>query len=106
MYALLLPQPRLVRLLEKRARDLGVDVRWGHELTSLTVGSDAVAVTVSVARRRTYRVDAAYLVGADGGRSTVRKTAGIDFPGHTSPIVSRLAHVHLPDELPRAGPRL
>ena len=33
MYALLIPQPRLVRLLEKRARDLGVDIRWGHELT-------------------------------------------------------------------------
>ena len=33
MHALLLPQPRLVRLLEKRARDLGVDIRWGHELT-------------------------------------------------------------------------
>ena len=31
MHALLLPQPRLVRLLEKRARDLGVDIRWGHE---------------------------------------------------------------------------
>src|ERR1700754_5154649 len=95
MYALLLPQPRLVRLLEKRARDLGVDVRWGHELTSLTVGSDAVTVTVRSAER-TYRVDAAHLVGADGGRSMVRKNAGIEFPGHTSPIVSRLAHIHLP----------
>ena len=42
MHALLIQQPRLVRLLEKRARDLGVDVRWGHELT----GVDAVLPTV------------------------------------------------------------
>ena len=63
MHALLLPQPRLVRLLEKRARDLGVDIRWGHELTALSAGAGAVAVTVTSAER-TYRVDAGYLVGA------------------------------------------
>jgi 2-polyprenyl-6-methoxyphenol hydroxylase-like FAD-dependent oxidoreductase len=98
MYVLLLPQPRLVRLLEKRARDLGVDLRWGHELTALHAGDDSVTLTVA-ASGRTYEMDAGYLVGADGGRSMVRKAAGIDFPGHTSPIVSRLAHVHLPVEL-------
>jgi 2-polyprenyl-6-methoxyphenol hydroxylase-like FAD-dependent oxidoreductase len=98
MYSLLIPQPRLVRLLEKRARDLGVDIRWGHELSGLSAGADAVAVTVQSAER-TYRVDAAYLVGSDGGRSTVRKSMGIGFPGNTSPVVSRIAHVHLPDEL-------
>ena len=57
-----------------------------------------MALTVASAGR-TYRMDADYLVGADGGRSTVRKSAGIDFPGHTSPIVSRIAHVYLPEEL-------
>ena len=98
MYHLLLPQPRLVRLLEKRARDLGVDVRWGHELTDLSPGENGVAVTVRSAQRG-YRIDAGYLVGADGGRSTVRKAAGIDFPGNTAPIVSRIAHIHVPTEL-------
>ena len=57
-----------------------------------------VALTVATTDRA-YRLDARYLVGADGGRSTVRKNAGIGFPGNTSPIVSRLAHVSLPDEL-------
>lgn len=98
MYALLLAQPRLVRLLEKRARDLGVDVRWGHQLTAIDTGTDAVALTVE-SGGDTYRLDADYLVGADGGRSTVRKSVGIGFPGHTSPVVSRLAHVHLPDDM-------
>ncbi len=98
MYALLIQQPRVVRLLEKRARDLGVDIRWGHELTAMRAGDDNVALTVATAGRA-YRTDAGYLVAADGGRSTVRKAVGIGFPGHTSPIVSRIAHVHLPEEL-------
>jgi 2-polyprenyl-6-methoxyphenol hydroxylase-like FAD-dependent oxidoreductase len=102
MYALLIQQPRLVRLLEKRARDLGVDVRWGHDLTALRAGDDAVTLTVS-ATGRPYRLDAGYLVGADGGRSAVRKAVGIDFTGHTSPIVSRIAHVYLPEELLAPG---
>ena len=98
MYALLLAQPRLVRLLEKRARDLGVDVRWGHQLTAIEPEADTVGLTVE-SGGVTYRLEADYLVGADGGRSTVRKSVGIDFPGHTSPVVSRLAHVHLPDDM-------
>ncbi|OBK72804.1 FAD-dependent oxidoreductase [Mycobacterium sp. 1274761.0] len=98
MYALLLPQPRLVRLLEKRARDLGVDIRWGHELTDLRASDDGVALSVTTADG-SYRLDAGYLVGADGGRSHVRKGVGIGFPGYTSPVVSRIAHVYLPDDL-------
>lgn len=98
MYALLLPQPRLVRLLDERARELGVDVRWGHRLVSFSGADDGVTLRVE-SGERTYDLDAAWLVGADGGRSMVRKSAGIGFPGHTSPVVSRIAHVHLPAEL-------
>jgi 2-polyprenyl-6-methoxyphenol hydroxylase-like FAD-dependent oxidoreductase len=98
MYALLLPQPRLVRLLDERARELGVDVRWGHELCATSAGDDGVALSVR-SPEATYHLDTGWLVGADGGRSMVRKSAGIGFPGHTSPIVSRIAHVHLPEEL-------
>jgi len=97
MYALLIQQPRLVRLLNERARALGVDVRWGHELTDIAVGGDGVRLTVAYPDG-TYALDAAYLVGADGGRSIVRKSAGIEFPGVTTPMVTRIAHVHVPDE--------
>jgi 2-polyprenyl-6-methoxyphenol hydroxylase-like FAD-dependent oxidoreductase len=98
MHALLLQQPRLVRLLEKRARDLGVDVRWGHEFTGLQQTSGGVTIAVS-SPERSYELDARYLVGADGGRSPVRKAVGIDFPGSTSNTVTRLADIHLPEEL-------
>lgn len=98
MHALMIQQPRLVALLEKRARDLGVDVRWGHALRGLT--QDAAGVTISVdAPDDSYELDTSYLVGADGGRSLVRKTVGIAFPGSTSDTVTRLADVHLPDAL-------
>jgi 2-polyprenyl-6-methoxyphenol hydroxylase-like FAD-dependent oxidoreductase len=100
MYALRMQQPRLVRLLEKRARDLGVDLRWGHALAGLQQDSESVALTVSSPENE-YGIAADYVVGADGGRSLVRKMLGVDFPGFTSPMVSRLAHVHIPDELRR-----
>ncbi|WP_445159763.1 FAD-dependent monooxygenase [Mycobacterium sp. Dal123C01] len=100
MYALRMQQPRLVRLLEKRARDLGVDLRWGHGLVGLRQDSESVALTVSSPENE-YGIAANYAVGADGGRSLVRKILGVDFPGFTSPMISRLAHVHIPDELRR-----
>jgi 2-polyprenyl-6-methoxyphenol hydroxylase-like FAD-dependent oxidoreductase len=98
MYALMMPQPRLVRMLDDRARELGVDVRWGHELIGVESHSDGVKVSISTPDE-TYTLETTYLVGSDGGRSAVRKLAGIDFPGHTSNTVARIAHVRVPDEM-------
>jgi 2-polyprenyl-6-methoxyphenol hydroxylase-like FAD-dependent oxidoreductase len=98
MFGLPIQQPRLVRLMNERACRLGVDVRWGHELVGMDVRSDGVVLTVA-SPGGTYDLEAVYLVGADGGRSEVRKNAGIAFPGTTSATVARLAHVNLPDEL-------
>jgi 2-polyprenyl-6-methoxyphenol hydroxylase-like FAD-dependent oxidoreductase len=102
MYRLPMQQPRLVRLLDERARELGVDVQWGHELIGVESRSGGVRVSVSTPDE-TYALEATYLVGADGGRSNVRKLAGIDFPGHTSNTVARIAHVSLPDEMRSAS---
>ncbi|SNV77903.1 acihydroxylase [Mycolicibacter terrae] len=98
MYAMPVPQPRLVRLLLDRADELGVQVRWGHELTGLYARDDAVTATVS-SPDGDYALATDYLVGADGGRSVVRKKVGIDFPGTTAQTVSRLAHVQIPESL-------
>ena len=72
-------------------------VRWNHEVTGVTDEPDGVRITVATPDGP-ETLTAEYLVGADGGRSAVRKIAGIPFPGHTSGTVSRLAHVHIPDE--------
>lgn len=98
MYALMMSQPRLVRMLDERARELGVEVRWGHELTGVRMRSGGAVVDVS-GPDGTYTLDTTYLVGADGGRSVVRKLSGIEFPGHTSNTVARIAHVRVPDEM-------
>lgn len=103
MYALPIPQPRLVRQLLDRADELGVQVRWGHQLTGLDAQDDAVVATVRSADGD-YSLTSDYLVGADGGRSIVRKEVGIAFPGTTAPTVSRLAHVSIPEPL-RAADR-
>lgn len=96
MYALVIPQPRLTLLLLERARELGVDVRWGHALAEFAPRDDGVTVTVK-GPEASYEIESDWLVGADGGRSLVRKSMGIGFPGHTSPVTSRLAHVHFSD---------
>jgi 2-polyprenyl-6-methoxyphenol hydroxylase-like FAD-dependent oxidoreductase len=73
--SLIAPQWRIEKLLEARARDLGVDVRRGVEVTGLTQDDDGVTLTTTAGPVR-----GAYLVGADGWRSPVRRLAGIDFP--------------------------
>ncbi|MGW7532436.1 FAD-dependent monooxygenase [Amycolatopsis sp. NPDC054798] len=84
---LMIQQPRLERLLGERADELGVRIRWGHELTSLT--QHQTGVTLDGAG---FRLEAGYVVGCDGGRSRVRELAGIDFPGTTDDEVLRLGH--------------
>jgi 2-polyprenyl-6-methoxyphenol hydroxylase-like FAD-dependent oxidoreductase len=98
MYLLPVPQQRIEQVLEERATDLGVEIRRGHELTGLSQRQDAVTVEV-VGPDGPYRLEARYLVGADGGHSVTRKLCGIDFPGVTTDdIVSRQASVSMPVE--------
>ncbi|SBS71743.1 Pentachlorophenol monooxygenase [uncultured Mycobacterium sp.] len=101
MYAMAISQPKLVQFLDERARELGIEIRWGHELTGLDPADDGVRLTIAT-ESGVYTETAAYLVGADGGRSFVRKSVGIDFPGATSPTVARLAHVSVPEEYQHA----
>jgi 2-polyprenyl-6-methoxyphenol hydroxylase-like FAD-dependent oxidoreductase len=97
---LTLPQPRLERLLDERARELGADVRRGQEMVG--VGQDDAMVTADVrGPHGPYRVTARYLVGCDGPRSRVRELTGIPFPGTTHPEVNRLGQLSLPDSVTR-----
>jgi 2-polyprenyl-6-methoxyphenol hydroxylase-like FAD-dependent oxidoreductase len=91
-------QPRLTQVMVERAAKLEVEIRWGHELSGLSQEDGAVSVDV-VGPDGPYRLQAGYLVGADGGRSATRKLSGIEFPGVTTDAtVSRTAHVTVPTE--------
>jgi 2-polyprenyl-6-methoxyphenol hydroxylase-like FAD-dependent oxidoreductase len=96
VFLLPVQQPKLVQVLAERAGEYDADIRWGHALTGLE--QHAGGVTVDVAGPDgAYQLRAKYLVGADGGTSTTRKLAGIDFPGMTSyDIVTRLGFDVLP----------
>jgi 3-(3-hydroxy-phenyl)propionate hydroxylase len=60
------------------------DVRFGHCVTDLRQSADGVEIEVT-SDAGVERVQAAYVIGCDGGRSTVRKLAGIEFGGFTYP---------------------
>jgi 2-polyprenyl-6-methoxyphenol hydroxylase-like FAD-dependent oxidoreductase len=96
MHILPIPQRRLEELIEQRAVELGVEIRRGHELVALSQTADRVTAEIAGPQGR-YELTARYLVGADGGRSTVRKQCGIGFPGITDRgFVSRSGQVVIP----------
>lgn len=88
-----IPQSRTEAVLEEWVVQLGADLRRGHEVTGLSDDGDGVTVEARGADGATYTLRAAYLVGCDGGRSTVRKAAGISFPGTASTLEMFLADV-------------
>jgi 2-polyprenyl-6-methoxyphenol hydroxylase-like FAD-dependent oxidoreductase len=99
MHVLLAPQQKIEAMLGERAAELGVEIRGGHELTALDQKDDLVAADVS-GPDGPYRIEARYLVGADGGRSVTRKLSGFAFTGVTDDAsVSRTAAVDAPAEL-------
>ncbi|MER5407478.1 FAD-dependent monooxygenase [Streptomyces sp. NPDC002769] len=93
-YLLAQPQSATERLLEGYATESGVEVRRGHEVTSLTQEGKSVTVRVQ-GPDGAYTVEADYVVGADGARSVVRQEAGIDFPGSETSAYGFLGEVVL-----------
>ncbi|MEU1722006.1 FAD-dependent monooxygenase [Nonomuraea sp. NPDC005692] len=98
---LLIQQPRLERLLAERAARLGAEIRRGHEVLGLAQDEEGVTLELSTGRAR-----ARYVVGCDGGHSTVRALAGIGFPGTTDDEVLRLGHFARDGQGPFEAPRV
>jgi 2-polyprenyl-6-methoxyphenol hydroxylase-like FAD-dependent oxidoreductase len=87
-----------VQVLAGRAAAYHTDLRWGHALTGFEQHAEGVTVQVSGPDGQ-YQLTAAYLVGADGGTSTTRKLARIDFPGISShDVIGRMAADVLPPD--------
>lgn len=93
-YGLALIQKHSERILLEWAEELGVPILRGAEITGFN--EDATGIEVALGDRRALR--ASYLVGCDGGRSFVRKTAGIGFPGCDPTISHLLAEAELTAE--------
>ena len=96
-YPLNLSQSAIERLLEEWAAELGVRVRWSSEVTGVSQDEAGVVVELRTAQTAPATLHARYLVGCDGGRSTVRKLSGIAFPGTPATMTALLGDVQLPD---------
>ncbi|MFV0135970.1 FAD-dependent monooxygenase [Streptomyces sp. HMX87] len=82
-HVLVIPQYEVEKALERRAVEAGVDFRHETAVTGLEQDTDGVTVEVRGPGGRTEALRAAYVVGADGMRSTVRDAVGLPFPGHS-----------------------
>ncbi|GGM41740.1 FAD-dependent oxidoreductase [Longimycelium tulufanense] len=90
-YVLGIPQPTTERLLAERATELGAEIRRGCELVGLSQDEDGVTAELADGTRLRSR----YLVGCDGGRSTVRKLAGVGFPGEPTRVETLLGEMEV-----------
>jgi 3-(3-hydroxy-phenyl)propionate hydroxylase len=89
-------QPHVERILAEWVAELGVPIHRGAEVTGFA--QDDTGVDVAMSDGRSLRAE--YLVGCDGGRSLVRKTAGIDFPGWDPTTSWLIAEVEWTEEPP------
>ena len=99
-YGLGLWQKHIERILAGWVAELNVPIHYGTEVTGFAQDDAGVDVALSDGRR----VRAQYLVGCDGGRSLVRKAAGIEFPGWDPTTSALLAEVEMTEE-PELGVR-
>ena len=97
-YGLGLWQNHIERILAGWIDELAVTIYRGRDVTGFEQDDDGVDVTLSDGNS----LRAEYLVGCDGGRSLVRKTAGIEFPGWDPTTSALLAQVEVAEE-PKLG---
>ena len=95
-YTLGLWQNHIERILAGWVDELAVPIRRGLEVTGFA--QDEEGVDVQLAGGDALR--ASYVVGADGGRSVMRKAAGIEFPGWAATTSAMIAEVEVTEELP------
>jgi 2-polyprenyl-6-methoxyphenol hydroxylase-like FAD-dependent oxidoreductase len=99
-YGLALRQRHIERLLADWVGELSVPIYRGTEVTGFA--QDETGVEVALSGARSLRAE--YLVGCDGGRSLIRKAAGIDFVGWDATMSSLLAEVETAEK-PQLGIR-
>ena len=100
-YGLGLWQNHIERILAAWVRDLGVGIRYGVDVTGVTgISENNADLSIEFSDGTTLRTQ--YLVGCDGGRSVVRKAAGIGFPGSDPTVSHLIAQVEMATE-PQLG---
>lgn len=111
-YGLSTLQPETERLLNERAVELGAEIRRGCEVVGLSQDEDGVTVELAsggtpanegVAGGGGTQLRSRYLVGCDGGRSTVRKALGVEFLGEPATIETLLGDMEVTEDQETIG---
>ncbi|GAA3310451.1 FAD-dependent monooxygenase [Arthrobacter ramosus] len=95
-YGLGLWQNHIERILAGWVAELAVPIYYGREVTGFA--QDETGVDVELSAGQPLRAE--YLVGCDGGRSLVRKAAGIEFPGWDPTTSALIAQVEMAEQPP------
>jgi 2-polyprenyl-6-methoxyphenol hydroxylase-like FAD-dependent oxidoreductase len=95
-FLLILGQDDNERLLGNALRDHDIDVSWNTELVGLTQNAEHAVATLKRADGSTLEIEAKWIAGCDGPRSTVRSLSKIDFPGAPYEHVFFVADTHMP----------
>ena len=90
-FVLGIPQTLTDRLLEEHAAEVGADIRRGCAVVGLVQDEEGVDVELGDGSRLRAR----YVVGCDGGRSTVRKLLGVGFPGEPTRVETLLGEMEV-----------
>ena len=93
-YGLALWQNHFERILADWVSELGVPIAREREVTGFA--RDETGVDVELSDGQSLRAE--YLVGCDGGRSLIRRAAGIEFPGWDPSVSSLIAEVEMSEE--------
>jgi 2-polyprenyl-6-methoxyphenol hydroxylase-like FAD-dependent oxidoreductase len=96
-YSLGIWQNQIERIMAAWIAELPVRIYYGREVTGFA--QDDTGVDVELSHGESLR--AQYLVGCDGGRSVIRKAAGIEFPGWDPTKSNLIAEVEMTEEPPR-----
>jgi 3-(3-hydroxy-phenyl)propionate hydroxylase len=90
-------QWKLMRFLEEKLRKEGVELRFGHEVTAVRQDDAGVTVTATTASGP-IEIKGRYVLAADGARSGVRRSLGIEFEGFTYAELFLIASTDFPFE--------
>ena len=93
-YGLALWQNHFERILAGWVSELGVPIAREREVTGFA--QDDTGVDIQLSDGQTLRAE--YLLGCDGGRSLIRKAAGIEFPGWDPSVCSLVAEAEMSEE--------
>ncbi|WP_166973481.1 FAD-dependent monooxygenase [Brevibacterium atlanticum] len=93
-YCLRLSQQRTELIMSEWVAEFGTRIEYGVEVTGFD--QDRGGVDVRLSDGRELRAD--YIIGCDGSRSLIRRSAGIEFPGCDPTMSSLIAEVELAEE--------